>query len=200
MSELVIGETGYAAWYAGEVVTAVQQEAGGLSSAERDQLYGALYANAATRSGALLDPADANALALARIIRTSRNGGCVRCSRPLAEHDLDLAAAPWLTCPTDHREPPDRRASIGAWVLWVGLPFLSFGLLSWLPSLVAAVKSRGHGWGIATALLTVFTLSFWTQPDVDSETQMALWLGASIYGATQVKPWLRWRGRRAMSR
>lgn len=199
MTPTALKDTGYASWYAGQVLAALQRRTGPLSTTERDQLYGALYAAAATHTGALLDPADANAGALADMIRSSRNGPCLRCSRPLAEHDLDLASAPWLACPAPRptaESTADPRSTIAAWAMWVAVPLLSLGLLSWLPSLVAAIRHRGRGWGIATALLALFTLSFWTQADVDVEAQLALWLGASIYGATQVKPWLRVRGPR----
>lgn len=185
-------QTGYADSYAAEALADVERRIGRLTGTEHDQLYGALYAAAATGSAALLDPAQANTAALAELVRTGRNGGCRKCGSPLQEHELDVARYPWLSCPGPAAaKPTDRGRRMRAWALWVAVPLLSLGLLSWLPSLVAALRHRGRGWGIATGLLLVFTLSFWTQPDVLAGNRMILWLGACLYGATQVKAWMR---------
>ena len=185
---------------------AVQARIGSLVGAEPTQLYGAV---AAATIGAdpdvMLIPMQ-RIEDLAAVLLAGRARACPFCREPLAVHTLTVSpdavaiwcarsgtprpAAAWLAGPG----PIPIATVLGAVLMWVAIPALSVGLLSWLPALIAGLRQRRRTWLIAAAtfgaLLAVEIVVVRGEPGPVDDSMTAgswlilgLWMSSTIYGA-----------------
>lgn len=185
---------------------------GPLHDDEKAKVFGAVHAWSSSdplhREAALPLPQVQD---LAGVIARGRYRMCSYCHHHWVDHDLVIepgltmvgcpdgsqvrSAAQWLAGPA----PVAPLRVAGGVALWVFLPFISMGLLSWLPSLVGAVTRRRRQWIAASGVLGALTLALvlmLSLPDASENPSAAtgfvalgLWIGSSIYGALQVKEW-----------
>lgn len=185
----------------------LSQHMGGLTVDERSVAYGAFRARA---SNPWLPPGpDGTSTQLEQILECFRLNRCPWCFNDLRAHSLDIEqdgthvrcradgvnrpVQEWIPGPV--KTPPWRWAiAIG---LWVGLPLMSIGMLSWLMPTVAAITYRRRRWVLGALVLgTLFVVTMATMSPVESEggvtdlLPIGIWLGGTVYGGFQVKPWL----------
>lgn len=190
------------------VVAEVARHVGALQADEAATVYGAAVAHqyAAVDHGV----APAEVTALSQVIGAFRTGPCRFCHLGLADHALDLSPQGLqVWCRIDQRTHPvnewlpapataSQGSGVAAALLWVGLPLVSFGMLSWAMPAVAAALHRRRSWAVAAAIFLALTVTmFLIVPedlnDVDPLSDALLfgtWLAGSGYGALQIKPWL----------
>lgn len=200
-----------------DVAAAVAERTGGLLEHEDLLLYGAMQAAASgIDAAAALLPAERVA-DLANVLLKGRAGACEFCGKPLSTHTLgadsesasvwcEVAVSPrpvsqWLAGPV--RLSPG--ALLEGTLLWVGVPGLSLGLLSWLPSLIAGVQRKRRSWLVAAATWAalLFAGISLSSPGATGGVQetgsglliLGVWLGSTIHGGFQVRPWLEGRRR-----
>jgi hypothetical protein len=196
------------------LVRAVEARLGGLTGDEFAQLHGAAEAAAVGQA----DPDTARVPArraeeLADLCGAGRRGACLFCGAALSEHTVAVSpdevvvwcpgsddprsAADWLDGPARH----STGSVIGAALLWVGVPGLSAGLLSWVPSLVAGLRHGRRSWLVAATAIGALTAVMIAliggegaassgELSVASWLVVALWLGPMVYGGLQVRPYL----------
>lgn len=191
------------------VLAAVADRVGGLRPDEHAALYGAVVASQ-------VDPADRplterDVADFARVVAAFRARPCRLCGRGMTEHAIDTtdtgmdvrclssqAALPlpeWLTT-------PPRTSSAGrvalAIALWVGIPLVGFGFLSWVMPAVAAGLHRRVSWAVAAAAFIVLSAAAWFLTPVDlyevdpvaDVVADVSWMAGTAYGAFQIRPWL----------
>ena len=198
-----------------DLAAAVHARVGGLVGAEPTQLYGAVTAaSIGTDPDTMLIPGQ-RIEDLAAVLLAGRARACPFCGAPLAMHTLTVdpdevgiwcqtaatsrPAAEWLA------GPPPVPSAMGPALMWVGIPALSMGLLSWLPALIAGLRHRRRSWLIAAATfgaLTAVVVGLVPAESASADESLTaaewlwfllvvgLWMGSTIYGARQVKPWL----------
>ncbi len=100
----------------------------------------------------------------------------------------------WLRAP----ETASPGSGVAAALLWVGIPLVSLGMLSWAMPAVAAAIHRRRSWAVAAAVFLALTVTmFLVMPadinavdPVSDAILFGTWLAGSGYGALQIKPWL----------
>lgn len=203
---------------------AVAAQVGGLNADEHARLFGAAQAIASgdPDSPVLLPQARVDELAAA--IVSGRIGPCPFCQMPFSEHTLTVnpdetdiwctesisgrPVAEWLQGPFR----PSPLQAVAAVVMWVGIPAVSLGLLSWLPALIAGARRRRRAWLVAAGVWAALTVAVAValpagdtaaaaEADGSAFAAFGLWVGSMGYGAGQVKPWLgTLRARRSANR
>ena len=186
------------------VVAAVARAAGGATADEHAAIYGAVVARRAT------DPDGTVAVSTLQwaghVLMALRQRRCAWCGGALREHSLDLAPdGCFVHCHADERVlradiwlPGPRPMSTGyvlaSLVGWVALPLVTLGLLAWAMPLGAAIVRRRKSWAVGAAVLLVLTVLGAALPEAVGGGFLVLaWLGGTVYGALQVRPWLRTR-------
>ncbi len=151
-----------------ELLPVVRTAVGELSPDEYATYYGMASAVADLGWGLELTPFDARAAGEAFVAFRLR--ACPFCGRGLVDHALDVdrpgvmvrcrtddsarPAGQWLAGPDKTPESP-----VLLWsALWVGIPVLSLGLLSWLMPVVSAVVLRTRRWVWGAVLWGVLTI------------------------------------------
>ncbi|MGB8020961.1 MAG: hypothetical protein WCF04_07015 [Candidatus Nanopelagicales bacterium] len=196
-----------------ELAGAVAARVGGLNTDEQTRLYGAAQAVASADPYApvLLPPTRIDEVAAA--ILAGRTGPCGFCHVPFSDHTLTVSpdrtdiwcpdstsgrrVAEWLRGPF-HPSPLHVLAGI---VIWVGIPAVSLGLLSWLTPAVAGARRRRRAWLVAAAVLGTLTVAELILAGMSGAAPafadavgpwlvFGSWIGSMVYGALQVKPWL----------
>lgn len=206
-------------WLAvGDVGSQLARSQGGLSHDEATQVGGAVAAYEST-----LDYGSSNSVyqrvvdQLSDLIGVSRQRVCLYCCQPLRQHSLTLDATDVQVYCEDDREslsvaqwirgpiPIPLRTWVVAVAWWVGTPFVSLGLLGWLPAAASGLMLKRRDWlvtglGLAIAL-AFFILGSTVGDDGNPDSYTVLeaiasvglffgWLGGSVYGAFQVRPWV----------
>lgn len=188
----------------------VAHRTGGLGPDEHACVYGAALA----RQLALGSPETTapQADALAHAIVAFRSAPCSLCRKGITEHALDLTdRGASVRCLCDQATTPvldwlgtrqgaGRGSTALALALWAGLPLVSLGTLSWLMPAIAGGVYRRRSWIIAAILLCVLVAAPVIVPlsvggGVAGGGLLAAWLGGTLYGAAQVRPWLAERSR-----
>ncbi len=184
------------------VVRQVAQSIGGLSLEEQLAVYGGASSYYAI---APVGAPPALAVPLLRdVLVALRRGPCRWCGRGLTGHGMDvteygvevrcqhdvgsMAAGRWLAGPP----PAPIGRSLVAFLMWVVVPLLSLGLLSWLMPLIAAIARRRRSWAIGAVVFGLLLTAALVGPeDLAAIPLLIAWLGAPVWGAFQIKPWLR---------
>lgn len=201
------------------LAAAVAARVGGLSTDEQTRLYGAAQAVASAdpESPVLLPTYRIDEVAAAVV--AGRAGPCGFCHVPFSEHTLTVSpdetdiwcpestsgrpVAEWLRGPF-RASPLQVLAGI---VIWVGIPMVSLGLLSWLPAAVAGARRRRRSWRVAAAVLGTLTVAELILAGTSGADPafadavgpwlvFGLWVGSMVYGGLQVRPWLATLGHR----
>lgn len=182
-------------------VGSVAQSIGGISYEEELAVYGsasAFYAIAPDGT-----PAASTVPLVGDVLRWLRAGPCRWCGGGLAGHGIDLSsfgvevrctrlgrnlpAGQWMAGPP----PVPVGRQLLALVMWVFLPVLCIGLLSWLMPTIAAVTRKRRAWGVAGALFGLLVVAGLLLPTaVGPLFLIVAWWGAPVWGAFQIKPWL----------
>lgn len=190
------------------IVAEVARHVGALQAEEVAMVYGAAVA----QQNASLDPGvtPAEVVALSQVIGAFRTAPCRFCHLGLTDHALDLTPQGLqICCRTDQRTRPlpgwlrapataSPGSGVAAALLWVGIPLVSLGMLSWAMPAVAAALHRRRSWAVAAAVLLALTVTtFLRMPEdinavdpVGDAILLGTWLAGSAYGVFQIKPWL----------
>jgi hypothetical protein len=205
MSELSAGRDGSEADL---IVAEVSRHVGALEADEAALVFG----TATAQQYASLDHgvSSVEVMALSQVIGAFRTAPCRFCHLGLVDHAVDLSPqGPQVWCTIDQSArplsawlPTSTTASPGggvaATLLWVGIPLVSLGMLSWAMPAVAAVLHRRMSWALAAAVFLALTVTmFLVMPEdvntvdpVGDAILFGTWLAGSGYGALQIKPWL----------
>lgn len=191
------------------IVAEVARHVGALREEEAAVVYGAAVAqqNASFEHG--VTPAEV--MALSQVVGAFRTAPCRFCHLGLADHALDLSPQGLqVWCRIDQRARPlpvwlrdpataSAGSGVAATLLWVGIPLVSLGMLSWAMPAVAAGIHRRRSWAAAAAVFLALTVTmFLVMPEdftaadpVGDAILFGTWLAGSGYGAFQIKPWLK---------
>lgn len=181
-------------------------ETGQLTNKEYALVYGALYASESVRGlDTYFRPATAD---LAAVITSFRSHPCPWCETGLYVHRLDIEPqGVQVRClQVDQSRPVEvwlqGPVSVPAWrwflaiILWVGIPFASLGMLSWLMPALAAAIQRRRRWAAGAAVWIALLLPFIVLAEVAPESLLfglvitINLVGGTVYGGLQVKPWV----------
>lgn len=200
--------TGYGPAGADPVLVAVSQHLGGLTPGEDAAVYGATIAQRYAPGAPGVSPVQV--VALSQALGAFRTAPCRYCHLGLVDHTLDLTPEGLdVRCITDQSSRPlrewlgthattSRGSAVWAGLLWVGIPLLSIGLLSWVMPAIGAGLYRRRSWALAAVALLILTVvGFVVTPEDPNEIDLladallfGTWLVGAGYGAFQIKPWL----------
>jgi hypothetical protein len=190
------------------VLAAVSRHLGGLTQEDVAAVYGSVAAQryAPGTPGVSAD----QVTALGQALGAFRAVPCPYCHLGLADHTLDLTPEGLdVRCGTDQSSrslhewltPPAATSAGGmvwAVILWIGIPLVSLGFLSWAMPAVGAGLYRRWSWVIAAVALLILTVVGISVTPLDPNEVdpladalfLVTWLGGAGYGAFQIKPWL----------
>ena len=190
------------------VVAGVERHLGALRPDEAAAIYGAAVAQQYVPGASGVSPSEM--MALSQALGAFRSGPCRFCHLGLVDHALDVTPdgvevrcladqyvrtlRDWLATPST----ASPGSVVWAVLLWVGIPLLSLGLLSWAMPAVGAGMYRRRSWAVAAvAFLVLAVIVFATTPvdpnevdPVNSTVLFTTWLTGAGYGAFQIKAWL----------
>jgi len=189
-------------------VRAVSFRCGELTPEESSKVHGAVYARILTDPYSQIDMEQVDRLA--GVINTLRNNPCQFCKQEIASHTLEIdryetyvwcdkgarkrTYAQWLAGPKE----ASAGSILGGTLLWMGIPFFSFGMLSWVPAAIGAVGAKVRLWGVAAVLMGASILSALALSNTEKDSPaynvgavllLANWIGGTVFGAFQVKRW-----------
>jgi hypothetical protein len=191
------------------IVAEVARHLGALQEEEAAVVYGAAVAQQHASLEHGVTPAEVTALS--QVIGAFRIAPCRYCHLGLADHALDLSPQGLqVWCRIDQRARPlpewlrdpataSAGSGVAAALLWVGIPLVSVGMLSWAMPAVAAALHRRRSWAAAAAVFLALTVTmFLVMPEdlnaadpVGDAILFGTWLAGSGYGALQITPWLK---------
>lgn len=189
-------------------VAGVEAHLGALRPEETAAIYGAAVAQRYAPGAPGVSPAEV--MALSQALGAFRDAPCRFCHLGLVDHALDVTPqGVQVRCLSDQQVRPlrdwlatpstaSRGSAVMAGLLWVGIPVISLGLLSWVMPAVGAGMYRRLAWAAAAVAFLILAGVGWIMTPLDPDQAAPVadtlldiaWLAGAGYGAFQIKPWL----------